>query len=40
MKTYETPTLEVVDISEDIITTSIGLETSFLPVEDEGWIFG
>ena len=40
MKNYETPILEVIVITEDVISTSLGKETTWLPVEDEGWIFG
>ena len=33
---YETPLMELVQITDDIITTSFGVMTPFLPVEDEG----
>ena len=41
MKNYETPIVEVLLTEEnEIISTSLGLETSLLPNEDESWIFG
>lgn len=34
MKEYENPTLEIISITEDIISTSFGGNT---PLEDEEW---
>ncbi len=36
MKIYETPFLEILLITEDIVTTSLSVMTPFLPVEEEG----
>ena len=41
MKNYESPVIEVLRTDEnEIISTSLGLETSLIPAEDESWIYG
>ena len=40
MTVYETPTNELILSSdEDMISTSEGIDTSILEMEDSGWIF-